>query len=181
MKSKTITAFLSLMVTIASFGLGTSALGSWTCSFTCVQTWCGEGNPGPLFEALTGGGPTKDRAFASGNEQCDIRAQRNGCTSHDLELSNPGCYEQQAPTKINVHFRNLTGRLVVFHLNGGGGLWTNLDRNSQNSYSVVVDSGVQPLISIRQPDGSLLKFTIANTGRYDFKMNNGRIENFYRP
>jgi hypothetical protein len=181
MKSNGTRFFLAFLITLASLSVSETAMGSWMCSFSCVQTWCGEGNPGPIFESLTGGGPTQERAWASGNAQCAERGQRNGCRTNELQLTNPGCHEQQPSSKINVHFRNLTGRLVVFHLNGGGGLWTNLDRNKQNSYSMIVDGGVQPVISIRQPDGSLLRFTLSNNGRYDIKMNGSRIENTYRP
>jgi hypothetical protein len=81
---------------------------------------------------------------------------------------------------ITVRFANETPLTVAFYLNGGGGLETNLESGAEQSYSMVVDPGVQPAVGIHQPTGETLSFSVEDHGDYAFRFKDGKIENFYK-
>ena len=80
---------------------------------------------------------------------------------------------------IQVTFTNDTGQRVTFFLNGGLGLESRLNPGQTASYTMVVDQGVQPLVTIYQPSGARRPFTVENGGRYAFRFKDGVITNFY--
>jgi hypothetical protein len=82
-------------------------------------------------------------------------------------------------SNISVRFTNQTPIAVGFFLNGGAGLKTSLGPGANQSYSMVVDSGVQPIVAIHQSTGENLDFTVADNGNYAFQFKNGKIENFF--
>ncbi|HVS38224.1 MAG TPA: hypothetical protein VMS17_21875 [Gemmataceae bacterium] len=86
-----------------------------------------------------------------------------------------------APTsRIYVTFTNNTNLQVGFFLNGGGGLQTSLAPGATQSYTMVVDPGVQPIIRINQLTGPSLAFTVQDGGNYSIQVDaDGKIRNFY--
>ena len=80
---------------------------------------------------------------------------------------------------IKVTFKNLTHYNVAFFLNGGAGLNTKLDAGKIQSFNMVVDPGVQPIVGIYQLDGQRLDFTVSNNGSYAFIVQNGKIVNAF--
>lgn len=80
---------------------------------------------------------------------------------------------------IKVTFKNLTHYNVAFFLNGGAGLNTKLDAGTIQSFNMVVDPGVQPIVGIYQLDGQRLDFTVSNNGSYAFIVQNGKIVNAF--
>ncbi len=84
-----------------------------------------------------------------------------------------------ATTKIRVQFTNRTDQEVTFFLNGGTGLTTRLKAGQTEGYTMVVDPGVAPIVGIFQADGKRLDFTVANDQKYAFKLEDGKIKNFF--
>lgn len=80
---------------------------------------------------------------------------------------------------IKVTFKNLTHYDVAFFLNGGAGLTTKLNAGLMQSFNMVVDPGVQPIVGIYQLDGQRLDFTVSNNGSYAFIVQNGKIVNSF--
>ena len=80
---------------------------------------------------------------------------------------------------IVVRFTNETPLIVGFFLNGGAGLETSLGPGASQSYSMVVDPGVQPIVGIHQDTGETLNFTVADHGDYGFRFKDGKIINFF--
>jgi hypothetical protein len=80
---------------------------------------------------------------------------------------------------IGVRFTNNTPIAVGFFLNGGAGLQTSLWPGVTQSYSMVVDPGVPPLVAIHQSTGENLEFSVADNGMYAFQFKDGKIENFF--
>jgi hypothetical protein len=80
---------------------------------------------------------------------------------------------------IKVTFKNLTHYNVAFFLNGGAGLHTTLNAGLSQSFNMVVDPGVQPIVGIYQLNGQRLDFTVSNNGHYAFIMQNGKIVNAF--
>jgi hypothetical protein len=82
-------------------------------------------------------------------------------------------------SNISVRFTNKTPLIVAFFLNGGAGLETSLGPGATQSYSMVVDPGVQPIVGIHQDTGETLNFTVSDHGEYDFQIQNGKIVNAF--
>jgi hypothetical protein len=80
---------------------------------------------------------------------------------------------------INVFFANETPLAVGFFLNGGSGLETSLLPGASQSYSMVVDPGIQPIVGIYQSTRERLDFTVADQGNYAFRIQNGKIVNSF--
>ena len=81
---------------------------------------------------------------------------------------------------ISVTFTNNTNLQVGFFLNGGAGLRTSLAPGATQSYTMVVDPGVQPVIRINQLTGPSLAFTVEDGGDYSIQVDaDGKIRNFY--
>jgi hypothetical protein len=80
---------------------------------------------------------------------------------------------------ISVRFTNETQLVVAFFLNGGAGLETSLGPGASQTYSMVVDPGVQPIVGIHQATGERLDFTVADHGDYAFRFKDGKIVNFF--
>lgn len=80
---------------------------------------------------------------------------------------------------IEVTITNRTNWNVAFFLSGGDGLQTRLNPNRQRTYEVTVDPGVEPYVRIYQFNGRYIDFSLQDGGRYAFRMNGSRIENFY--
>ena len=80
---------------------------------------------------------------------------------------------------ISVRFTNKTPLDVAFFLNGGAGLETSLGPGVTESFSMVVDPGVQPIVGIHQDTGERLDFTVADHGEYDFEIEGGKIVNTF--
>jgi hypothetical protein len=80
---------------------------------------------------------------------------------------------------IKVTFKNLTHYNVAFFLNGGTGLNTKLDAGKVQSFNMVVNPGVQPIVGIYQFDGQRLNFTVSDNGSYAFIVQNGKIVNAF--
>jgi hypothetical protein len=59
------------------------------------------------------------------------------------------------------------------------GLETSLFPGASQTYNMVVDSGIQPIVRIYQPTGYSRDFTVTHGGRYVFRVQNGEIINFY--
>jgi hypothetical protein len=97
-----------------------------------------------------------------------------------LTVGAVGLARAQPAGTINVQFANGINREVIFFLNGGEGLETRLQPGQVQNYTMVVNQGVQPIVSIYQPNGGRRNFTVQNGGQYVFRYNNGGIENFYQ-
>lgn len=80
---------------------------------------------------------------------------------------------------IEVTFTNRTNWNVAFFLSGGQGLQTRLNPGRWRTFEVTVDPGTEPYVRIYQPYGRYIDFSLADGGRYAFRMNQGRIENSY--
>jgi hypothetical protein len=80
---------------------------------------------------------------------------------------------------ISVTFTNKTPLAVGFFLNGGAGLTTSLAPGATQSFSMVVDSGVQPIVAIHQSTREDLDFSVADNGQYAFEFKDGKIKNFF--
>jgi|HubBroStandDraft_6_1064221.scaffolds.fasta_scaffold634108_1 hypothetical protein len=80
---------------------------------------------------------------------------------------------------IKVTFKNLTHYDVAFFLNGGAGLNTRLNAGLSQSFNMVVDPGVQPIVGIYQLNGQRLNFTVSDGGSYAFIVQNGNIVNSF--
>jgi hypothetical protein len=80
---------------------------------------------------------------------------------------------------INVRFANGTPLTVAFFLNGGAGLETALGPGQSQTYTMVVDPGVQPIVGIHQDTGERLDFTVADHGEYVFGFKDGKIVNIF--
>lgn len=80
---------------------------------------------------------------------------------------------------IRVRFTNKTNVVVSFFLNGGAGLNFSLSPGTSESFNVIVDRDVQPIVGINQLEGGRLNFTIANQTSYAFEFQNGKIVNAF--
>ncbi len=80
---------------------------------------------------------------------------------------------------IHVRFTNETPLVVAFFLNGGSGLETSLSPGQAQSFTMVVDPGIQPTVGIHQTTGETLNFTVADHGEYAFRFKDGKIANFF--
>jgi hypothetical protein len=96
-----------------------------------------------------------------------------------LSLFTAAQVQAQPAGTIQVTFTNRTDQRVTFFLNGGLGLETRLDPGESQSYTMVVDAGVQPVVKIYQPFGGTRVFTVDNGGQYAFRYENGEIHNFF--
>ena len=85
----------------------------------------------------------------------------------------------QAAETIKVKFTNKTDGTVTFFLNGGKGLETRLKAGESRTYTMAVDGGINPIVSIYQPAGKKRDFSVTNGGVYAFKMKDGEIHNFF--
>lgn len=96
-------------------------------------------------------------------------------------LAASGAVWAQQAGKIQVTFANRTDKTVTFFLNGGQGLETRLRAGQSSGYTMVVDQGVQPTVTIYQPagGGNPRKFNVANGGRYAFRPKNNGVENHF--
>jgi uncharacterized membrane protein len=81
---------------------------------------------------------------------------------------------------IRVTFTNRTNQRVNFFLNGGKGLNTGLNAGQTSSYNVAVSPNVTPAVSINQPKGPALSFSLMDGGNYEFRFENGKIKNFVK-
>lgn len=80
---------------------------------------------------------------------------------------------------IKVTFKNLTDYNVTFFLNSGAGLNTKLNAGNIQSFNMVFDPGVQPIVGIYQLDGQRMDFAVRNKGSYAFIVKNGKIVNVF--
>jgi hypothetical protein len=87
--------------------------------------------------------------------------------------------EDFSVSNISVQFTNETPIAVGFFLNGGAGLETSLGPGVAQSYSMVVDPGVPPLVGIHQSTQERLDFSVADHGNYAFRFLNGKIVNSF--
>jgi CHAT domain-containing protein/Tfp pilus assembly protein PilF len=97
------------------------------------------------------------------------------------KLSNPQppTASAKASSTIRVRFSNGTEKVVRFFLNGGRGLETQLEAGKSSDFTMVVDAGIQPTVKIYQPSGKTREFTVADGGRYEFRVKDGEILNFF--
>ena len=87
------------------------------------------------------------------------------------------------PTQtIKVTFTNSAGKNATFVLKGGvgPGMATGLANGSTKTFSLSVAVGTTPTVTITQPGGGSLSFSIESGGNYELKMVNGEIQNFYK-
>lgn len=82
--------------------------------------------------------------------------------------------------EIAVKFTNKTNKTVKFFLNGGAGLETKLAAGASEKYTMTVDKGEGPCITIHNAKGGKDSvFTLTHRGHYEFLMQNGAIVNAY--
>jgi hypothetical protein len=81
---------------------------------------------------------------------------------------------------IQVSFTNNTNYRVYFHLNDGKGLTTNLEPGQVRVYTMVFNRGITPAVAISQLSGNPLSFSVSDGGNYEFKIEGGKIKNFYK-
>src|SRR5262249_34509043 len=74
-----------------------------------------------------------------------------------LLLLTQGQAHAQPGGTIQVTFSNQTNQRVTFFLNGGLGLETRLDPGQSTNYTMAVDAGVQPTVTIYQPSADRLR------------------------
>lgn len=82
---------------------------------------------------------------------------------------------------IKVRFTNRSNNTVVFFLNGGAGLWTQLNPGQSSEYTMATYQGLTPAVEIVQPKGggAVRRFSVDNGGRYAFNYNKNGIDNFF--
>lgn len=87
----------------------------------------------------------------------------------------------RVPTKtVEISFRNRTKAPVRFVINGGDGKTKILQPGKAKKYTIRFKMNIQPVVTITQPNGGTLAFTVEHRGKYDFGTDGQSIKNFYR-
>lgn len=79
-------------------------------------------------------------------------------------------------TFIKLQIFNRTNKEVVFSINGGKGTGFKLPVNDGGDYSVQVDDGVAPQITVSQADGGRLNFRLEADKKYVLRETGGKVE-----
>lgn len=167
-KGWTTCAFCSGTGKISGFGFSRKCdachgKGKWTSGGVTCRLCGGDGRETDYFRKAV------ESAQVTGHTMIVVNHRRGG----------GGRAKEARHVRVGVRFANRTAGRVSFSLNGGKGMSTALNPGESGGYTMVVDEGVKPLVSISQTDGRTLPFTVSDGGDYEFRMNHGRIENAY--